>query len=152
MIIGRVGLRFLPDKLYTVFYLIRFTRLKFIQHFFRPNQTIALFRHFIQPMFLGSQQTAKETIILFAHTAPPIISLATPTSSLSLISSFSAISFPCVVMRYSFFRPALSPKGAIQPFSCNEFNAPYKVPAPSVSRPFVLPSINCMTAYPCFGV
>ena len=52
--------------------------------------------------------------------------LVTAAVSLSLISSFSAISFPCVVMRYSFFRPALSPKGAIQPFSCNEFNAPYK--------------------------
>ena len=31
-------------------------------------------------------------------------------------------------------------------------DAPYKVPAPRESRPPVFSSINCMTAYPCFGV
>jgi len=40
---------------------------------------------------------AEEAITFFTHTAPPIISLAMLTSSFSLASSFSAISFPCAV-------------------------------------------------------
>ena len=65
---------------------------------------------------------------------------------------FSATSFPSEVMMYSFFLPSQSPQGLIHSFSCKEFNAPYKVPAPNESRPPVFSSINCMTAYPCFGV
>ena len=42
MIIGRVGFRFLRDKLHAVFYLIRFTLLKFIQYFFRPKHGYAV--------------------------------------------------------------------------------------------------------------
>ena len=34
---------------------------------------------------------------------------------------------------YSFFLPSQSPQGLIHFFSCKEFSAPYKVPAPNES-------------------
>lgn len=75
-----------------------------------PFQTFCLA---IFPAYLAIRQKA---ITFFAHTVPPIISLAMLTSSFSLASSFSAISFPCAVMWYSFFFPHYLHK--VQSTSC----------------------------------
>ena len=121
--------------------------------FFLSGQVDSLFETFgltSLPVHLAIHQRSDS--IFYSYCTSPIISLAMLTSSFSLVSSFSATSFPCIVIRYSFFLPSQSPQGSIHFLSCKEFNAPYKVPAPNESRPPVFSSINCMTAYPCFGV
>lgn len=83
-----------------------------------------------------------------SHPAPPIIPAASFSNSFNRFSSVFTCCLPVFVIRYSFFSVS---RGEIQLFLTRVLIAPYKVPAPKATLPFVCSSINFIMPYPCRG-